>query len=96
MDRTLGCLFVEFVAGPPSHWKVLLVDGSAVDVWADAMTGLSGLEDERDYEFSCLMDIEPELQEQFEITARTPSNPRRVEVQVARFPRAAVTDIWSV
>lgn len=65
------------------------------DVWADAVVGLSGPDDERDYEFGCLMDIDPELQDQFEVTARTPARPSRVEVLVARFPRAAVADIIS-
>lgn len=55
-------LLVELAAGAPSHWKVLFVDGSIVDVWADAVTGLSGPEDKRDYEFGCLMIMEPELQ----------------------------------
>ena len=86
---------VQFASGPPSHWIVLLNDGSRVDVWADSVTGLSGDDDPRDYEFGCLMDVDPELQDQFMVTARTPSNPSRVEVQVARFPRAAVQDVYS-
>jgi len=81
---------MEMAAGPPTHWRVVLNDGSKVDVWADAVTGIAGTEDDRDYEFGCLMDIDPELQVEFEVSARTPSNPRRVEVVVARFPRAAV------
>jgi hypothetical protein len=81
--------------GPPTHWVVVLTDGSCMDLWADSATGLSGPEDRRDYVFGCLMDIEPDLQDQFEVTARTPSNPRRVEVEVARFSRTAVLDVRS-
>lgn len=83
------------VAGPPTRWRVVLQDGSVVDVWADAVAGLAGPDDQRDYSFGCLMDIDPALQSKFEVTARTPSNPRRVEVLVARFPRATVRDIQS-
>jgi hypothetical protein len=86
---------MELVAGPPTHWRVVLLDGSVVEVWADAVEGLAGPEDQRDYSFGCLMDIDPALQGEFEVTARTPSNPRRVEVLVARFPRATVRDIHS-
>lgn len=84
---------MEHVAGPPSHWRVLLNDGSTVDVWADGLTGTSGPNDDRDYEFGYLMDIDPSLQGEFEVTARTPSNPNRVHVVVARFPRASVRKI---
>ena len=84
---------MEHAAGPPTHWKVVLNDGSTVDVWADSATGLSGPEDERDYLFECLMDIDPDVQSEFDVTARTPSNPKRVLVLVARFPRAAVLKV---
>lgn len=86
---------MELVAGPPTRWTVILNDGSVVEVWADTVTGLAGPDDGRDFLFGCLMDIEPELQDAFEVSARTPSNPRRVEVVVARFPRNAVQDITS-
>ena len=78
---------------PPARWVVTLNDGSEVEIWAHAVEGLSGAEDNRDYLFGVLMDVEPELQGEFEVTARTPSNPRRVEVAVARFPRSSVQDI---
>ena len=84
---------MEHVAGPPSHWRVLLKDGSVVDVWADSLAGNSDADDGRDYEFGCLMDIDPSVQGEFEIAARTPSNPRRVVAVVARFPRASVQEI---
>jgi hypothetical protein len=72
---------------------VLLIDGSVVDVWADSLTGTSGPDDDRDYAFGRLTDIDPSMQGDFEITARTPSNPKRVEVLVVRFPRASVREI---
>jgi hypothetical protein len=74
---------------------VTLVDGSVVEVWADAVQGASGSDDQRDYLFGTLMDIDQTDQPGFEITARTPSNPRRVEVGVARFPRSAVRSLTS-
>ena len=74
---------------------VTLSDGFVVEVWADGVTGLSGAEDSRDYVFGCLMDIDVSEQADWEITARTPSRPERVVVVVARFPRAAVTSVYS-
>jgi hypothetical protein len=87
---------MEHAAGPPTPWVVELNDGFSIDVWADSVTGRSGPDDVRDYAFGCLMDIDPELQDRFEVMARAPRDPHRVEVQVARFPRAAVTSLRSV
>lgn len=78
---------------PPVRWVVTLNDGSEVEIWAHAVEGLSATDDNRDYVFGVLMDVEPDLQGEFEVTARTPSNPSRVEVAVARFPRSSVQDI---
>jgi hypothetical protein len=78
---------------PPGRWVVTLNDGSQIEIWAHAVAGLSDSEDDRDYVFGVLMDIGPELQSEFEVTARTPANPSRVEVAVARFPRTSVQDI---
>lgn len=86
---------MHLAAGPPTHWVVTLIDGSIVDVFADAVTGLSGPDDSRDYVFGSLMDVSPDLQGDFEVTARAPSDPQRVEVMVARFPRAAVREVSS-
>ena len=79
----------------PTHWTVSSVDSSVIDVSADFVTGLSGDEDVRDDIFSVFMDVLPDLQDQFDVTGRTPSNPERVIVAVARLPRAAVRDIAS-
>jgi hypothetical protein len=86
---------MEPVAGPPTRWLVELHDGSKVEVWADAVTGLAGPDDDRDYVFGVLMDVDADQQPFFEVTARTPTNPRRVEVAVARFPRHAVVSIYT-
>jgi hypothetical protein len=86
---------VQLAAGAPGRWLVTLTDGSVVVVWADSAQGLSGPDDERDYVFGTLMDIDDADEDGFEILARTPSNPRRVEVAVARFPRSAVQSVRS-
>jgi hypothetical protein len=85
---------MELVAGPPSHWIVTLAGGGRVDVWADAVTGLTGETAHHDHVvFVVLMDIDADLQDQFEVTARTLARSRRVEVAVARFPRDCVQDV---
>ena len=87
---------MEHVGGPPTRWRVWLHDGSEVDVWADAVTGCAGPDDDSDYVFGVLMDMDLDQQVLVEVTARTPSNPRRVEVAVARFPRQAVAKVRSI
>jgi hypothetical protein len=88
---------MELVAGPPSHWIVTLVGGAQVDVWADAVSGLT--EKTADHEhivFGVLMDIDADLQDGFEVTARGLVPGPRVEVAVARFPRSCVQDVVTV
>jgi hypothetical protein len=88
---------MELVAGPPSHWIVTLVGGSRVDVWADSVTGLSEKTAHDEHVvFGVLMDIDVVLQDQFEVTAKTPARSRRVVVAVARFPRRWVQDVETV
>ena len=86
---------MNLAAGPPGHWLVTLTDGSVVDVWADSVEGLAGPQDQRDYLFGNLMYIDPADQHDFDVTARTPANPSRVVVTVARFPRLSVLGITS-
>lgn len=81
---------MQFAAGPPSRWVVHLKGGGEAVVWADSAEGLSGEDDLRDYAFYSLMDIDPADQVFFEVAGRTPSNPRRVLVTVAYFPRETV------
>ena len=88
---------MELVAGPPSHWIVTLVGGAQVDVWADAVTGLTEKTADREHiVFGVLMDIDADLQDGFEVTARGLVPGRRVEVAVARFPRSCVQDVVTV
>jgi hypothetical protein len=88
---------MELAAGPPSHWIVTLAGGFQVDVWADAVTGLSEKTSHQEHiVFGVLMDIDVDLQDQFEVTARAPVRSRRVEVAVARFPRGCVQDVVTV
>jgi hypothetical protein len=85
---------MELVAGPPSHWIVTLVGGAQVDVWADAVTGLTEKTAHHEHiVFGVLMDIDADLQDGFEVTARGLVPGRRVEVAVARFPRSCVQDV---
>ena len=88
---------MELVAGPPSRWIVTLVGGSQVEVWADAVTGLNEATAHHEHVvFEVLMDIDVDLQDQFEVTARTPTRSRRVGVAVARFPRSCVHGVETV
>lgn len=86
---------MQLAAGGPTHWQVILIDGSAVDVWADSVEGISGPDDVRDYRFCNLMDVDPADQEWFEIVGRAPTNAARVIVTVARFPRPSVVTVNS-
>ena len=87
---------VNLAAGPPGHWLVTLADGSVVDVWADSVEGTAGPDDHRDYRFCALMDVSPQDQPGFDVVARTPADPNRVVVTVARFPRSSVANIAMV
>lgn len=88
---------MELAAGPPAHWIVTLVDGSQVDVWADAVTGLTEKTAHHEHiVFGVLMDMDVDLQDGFEVTARGAAPSRRVEVAVARFPRGCVQHVVTV
>jgi hypothetical protein len=64
---------MELAAGPPFRWVVTLVDVSRVDVWADAVTGLTEKTAHHEHVvFRVMMDIDSDFQSQFEVTARTP------------------------
>lgn len=84
---------MQFAAGPPTRWTLTLQDGSVVMIWADSAEGMAGPEDTRDYTFATLMDVDVDDQADFEILGRTPTNPRRVLVAVARIPRSAVRSV---
>lgn len=85
---------MELAAGAPTHWIVTLADGAKVDVWADAVTGLTEkTAHDSHVVFGVLMDVDLDAQDQFEVTARALTPSRRVEVAVARFPRSIVKDV---
>jgi hypothetical protein len=85
---------MELAAGPPSQWVVTLLDGSQIDVWADSVTGLTEKTAHQEHiVFGVLMDIDIDVQDQFEVTARAPNRNRRVEVAVVRFPRHCVRQV---
>ena len=84
---------VYLAAGPPSRWLVTLADGSVVDVLAHSVEGTAGPGDQRDYRFCNLMDVPPDLQDDFEVAGAAPKDLARVIVVVARFPRCSVARI---
>jgi hypothetical protein len=87
---------MKLAAGPPTHWIVTLADGTEVDIWADAVTGLTEKTAHHEHiVFGVLMDIAVGLQDQFEVTARPVKPDPRVEVAVARFPRDCVLYVVS-
>lgn len=64
---------MKLVAGPRSHWIVTLVGGFQVDVWADAVTGLTEKTAQDEHiVFGALMDIDADLQGQLQVTVRGP------------------------
>lgn len=81
---------VRFAAGAPVSWQVFMRGGEVVDVWAHAYS----TEGEH-YVFEVLTDTRGALPDSALVTARTPSNPERLALAVARFPVAAVRDIGS-
>lgn len=81
------------VLDAPTLWLVTLHGGSVAQVWANALTQPTADEDR--YVFCVLMDASREEQWNLDITARTPSDPQRVEVCVARFPAPAVVSVVS-
>ena len=87
---------MRLAGGTPSHWRVTLRDGSIVEVWADVVTGLSGDEDQRDYEFGVVIDLDPDGQPEYEVSADALPISGGAVITVARFPRASVSDVSSV
>ena len=80
---------MEFAAGPPTKWTFRLVGGAEVTIWADSRG-----EEDGDLVFSNLVDAAEEEQAEIEVTGRTPKNPRRVVMTVARIPLDIVDDPW--
>ncbi|WP_214109713.1 hypothetical protein [Acrocarpospora catenulata] len=79
---------MNFVAGVPSRWLVTLHSGSVIELAADCYSEADG-----DLLFSILVDATPEEQSQMVVEGRTPYDPARVIVLVAKIPVAEVADI---
>jgi hypothetical protein len=76
---------------------VTLADGGEVDIWADAITGLTDKTVHmEEVVFGVLMDVATEDQDALEVMARTVPLGTRVVVAVARFPRGSVGNVRSV
>ncbi len=78
---------MKFAAGMPTRWTVVLRSGATIEVWAD------GFQREGDhYTFVALFDLDEEevLPDDALVMNRTPSDPRRFLLAVARIPKGAV------
>ncbi|GAA2995530.1 hypothetical protein GCM10020229_05090 [Kitasatospora albolonga] len=74
---------MEFAAGVPSAWHVTLRSGALIELWADAYAM------EKDaYVFSVLVRAAAAEQAELEVSARTPTDPDRIDIVVARLPRS--------
>jgi len=71
-----------------SHWAVTITGGRVVEVWADGYQEIDGA-----YVFGVLVDAEPDEIEHLLVTGRTPSDPTRAIIGLARFPVELVEDI---
>jgi hypothetical protein len=71
-----------------SYWEITLVDGGVLEVWDDGYQEVDG-----SYVFGALADVYQPMQNDLLITGRTPTDPRRVIVGLARFPVDAVRGI---
>ncbi len=79
---------MEFAAGAPLAWHVTLQSGALIVLWADAYAT-----EENAYVFSVLVRATATEQVELDVTARTPADPARVAVTVARIPRAEVRHV---
>jgi hypothetical protein len=75
----------------PTRWRLTLTTGSEIELLADAYSESEGF-----YEFSSLIDTDVEPSAGIRVTGRTPSNPRRMIVTVARLPVAEVSEIETI
>jgi hypothetical protein len=80
----------EWRSTEPSAWRVTLKSGSVIDVWADGFQELDGY-----VVFTALVDVERAPEDSILIMGKTPSNPLRLDVAVARFPENDVSDVSS-
>src|SRR4051812_25954849 len=63
------------------NWEITLGDGCVIRLWADGYQELDG-----HYDFGVLVDVEGKAPDTLVITNRTPSDPDRVVISLARIP----------
>ncbi|MFF3852870.1 hypothetical protein [Micromonospora sp. NPDC002575] len=81
---------MEFAAGIPSRWILTLRSGGVMELAADAYSEENG-----QLLFNVLVEADADEQDQMVIDWRTPNNPRRVGVVVAKVPAAEVVDLYT-
>lgn len=70
------------------EWEVLLTSEAVLRIWADGYQEIDG-----HYDFGILIDAGDDLPDTALVTNRTPADPRRIVVSVARVPVVAVKSI---
>ena len=71
-------------------WTIVLGTGAIIHAWASSYT-----ETDDDYVFGVLVVASNEEQEHLDVTARSPSDPSRVEIALLRLPVELVASIRS-
>ncbi|GAA1846871.1 hypothetical protein [Asanoa iriomotensis] len=79
---------MRFAAAPPSRWVVELHSGEIIELAADGYSRTDG-----DLLFSILVDATVAEQADVRVIGRTPTDPERVIILVARIPERAVAEI---
>jgi hypothetical protein len=79
---------MEFAAGVPSVWHVTLQSGALIELWADAYAT-----EQEAYVFSTLVRATAAEQAELDVTARTPADPSRIGIAVARIRLDEVRDL---
>jgi len=79
---------VKYAAGTPSQWVITLKSGNTIELLADRF---SQVDDE--VRFSVLAEATNEEQAAVCVLGRTPSQPERVDILVAKIPQAEVAQI---
>lgn len=72
----------------PALWHVRLTGGALMHVWADGYSIVRG-----HYVFDVLATASVAYQAEVEVTVRTPADPERVCIAVARIPVGAVEEL---
>jgi hypothetical protein len=80
MTRIPETRIPKWELGEPTGWTVTLTGGATVEIWADGYGKEDGF-----VVFTSLVDVESEPGDWIVVTGRTPSNPQRLIVAIARF-----------